>query len=192
MEESFYYSSETNNWENGVACPRRAHDAFKEFEGCKDSSKKLSHTIAVTGPHNPSTPTFGRCHFQTFRNILRPGNQQMTTFQSRWMCHSVSGVFSAFRSVRQGSINIQCSRWVSRNWTMVCWPECIFRNDFIPSGNLNTPNYILSGDAFAVVHHRLGRINRRKYNAVHSAIKIYISLQMPQQTPLNKETSLNW
>jgi hypothetical protein len=32
----------------------------------------------------------------------------------------------------------------------------------------------------AVVHHRLGKINRRKYKAVHPALKICIRLQMSQ------------
>jgi hypothetical protein len=38
----------------------------------------------------------------------------------------------------------------------------------------------------AVVHHRLGKINRRKYTAVHPFLKMFIILQMLQQMALHQ------
>lgn len=86
-------------------------------------------SASVIGPQNPSFPTFGYHHFQTFRNIPRVGNQQVTAFQSWPMCHLIPCVFSAFRSVKQRK-EIESSKWFSYIRTMVCLLSAFSENDY--------------------------------------------------------------
>jgi hypothetical protein len=73
----------------------------------------------------------------------------MAAFQFQPTCYFVSGAFSAFRSLHQGSINIHCSKWGFRQVNYGLVAEDLFsEDDFCSGGNLYTPNDTFTGGAF--------------------------------------------